>query len=157
MRIPSISVVKKELAELSAQELVELCLKLAKYKKENKEFLSYLLFETSDEEGYVKMVKAEIKQEFQTVNTTSFFFAKKTIRKVLRLTNKHIKFSKNKETEVELLIYFCSIFNSLDLNMSESKTMTNLYNNVLKKINKAILLLHEDLQYDYNSRVEGLN
>ena len=157
MRIPSISVVKKELAELSAQELVELCLKLAKYKKENKEFLSYLLFETSDEEGYVKMVKAEIKQEFQTVNTTSFFFAKKTIRKVLRLTNKHIKFSKNKETEVELLIYFCSMFNSLDLDMGESKTMTNLYNNVLKKINKAILLLHEDLQYDYNSRVEGLN
>ena len=38
MKAPSLSEVKKELNLLPAVELVELCLALAKYKKDNKEF-----------------------------------------------------------------------------------------------------------------------
>ena len=157
MKIATVVNVKKELRELSHSELVLVCLRLAKSKKENKELLNYLLFESSDEDRYIKIVKGEIATGFQSLNTTNFYLAKKTIRKVLRLTNKHISFSKNKETEVELLLNFCEKFNSIDLYMEESKTMVNLYNNVLKKINKAIITLHEDLQYDYEKRVQALN
>jgi hypothetical protein len=156
MKIASIAVIKKELKDLPKDDLVNLCLRLAKSKKEAKELLNYLLFEASDEESYVQSVKKDISEGFSTINTSSFYLAKKTIRKVLRLTNKQIKFSSNKETEVELLLFFCTSFNALDLPLAESVVMTNLYNNLLKKIDKAVLSLHEDLQYDYQEQIEAL-
>jgi uncharacterized FlaG/YvyC family protein len=156
MKIASIAVIKKELNDLPKSELVAICLRLAKSKKEAKELLNYLLFEASDEESYVQAAKNDITEGFSTINTSSFYLAKKTIRKVLRLTNKHIKFSSSKETEVELLLFFCTSFQALDLPLADSVVMTNLYNNLLKKINKALSTLHEDLQYDYQERIAAL-
>ena len=156
MKIASIAHIKKELKELSPDELITICLRLAKSKKETKELLNYLLFEACDEEGYVKAAKQDIVEGFETINTSSFYLAKKTIRKVLRITNKHIKFSPNKETEVQLLVFFCQQFNKLQLRLSESQVMINLYNGVLKKIDKAISTLHEDLQFDYEEIVSDL-
>ena len=43
MKVSSLSELKKELHELPQKQLMELCLSLAKYKKDNKEFLDYLL------------------------------------------------------------------------------------------------------------------
>jgi len=40
----SLSELQKELALLERKEVLELCIRLAKYKKENKEYLSYLVF-----------------------------------------------------------------------------------------------------------------
>lgn len=54
MKAASINELKTELKHLETDELVALCLRLAKYKKENKELLDYMLFEASDERGYVQ-------------------------------------------------------------------------------------------------------
>jgi len=35
--------------------------------------------------------------------------------------------------------------------------MVNLYNSQLKKINKAMQTLHEDLQYEYEKDLEGVS
>ena len=51
MRSASVHEIKQELLTLKPAELVELCLRLAKFKKENKELLNYLLFEAQDEQG----------------------------------------------------------------------------------------------------------
>ena len=157
MKIASVVQVKRELKELSHDDLITLCLRLAKSKKENKELLNYLLFESNDEESYIKAVKNDINEGFETINTSNFYLAKKTIRKVLRLTKKQVSFSKDKETEVQLLMYFCEKFNSLDLNMIESTTMMNLYAGILKKIEKACNSLHEDLQFDYEEQIADLH
>ena len=53
------------------------------------------------------IVKKEIDEEFSSINTHSFFYVKKSIRKILRNTKKYIRYSKKKETEAELLLYFC--------------------------------------------------
>jgi hypothetical protein len=45
MKASSIKEIKTELSSLSAESLQDLCLSLARFKKENKEFLSYQLFE----------------------------------------------------------------------------------------------------------------
>ena len=57
MKPAVISEIKQELNTLSAKELLELCLQLAKYKKDNKELLSYLLFEADDLPSYIAGVK----------------------------------------------------------------------------------------------------
>lgn len=149
MHTASLSELKKELKRLSEGELLAICLRMAKYKKDNKELLHYLLLESGNEMFYVEQVKDDIHEAFSTVNPSSLYLAKKTIRKALRLAAKQIKFSGNRQTEVEILIFFCMRLIELDLPIKESKVLMNLIQNQIKKIEKALGTLHEDLQYDY--------
>ena len=80
---------------------------MSRFKKENKELLTYILFESADEQSYIVSVKRGIDEEFEQINRSSTYFIKKSIRKILRNTRKYIRYSGKKETEVELLIYFC--------------------------------------------------
>lgn len=57
MKAASLKEIKQELKILTHSELVELCLHLSKFKKENKELLSYLLFEASNEATYIEGIK----------------------------------------------------------------------------------------------------
>jgi len=107
MKAVTVRELKKELNHLSQSEIVELCLTLSKFKKENKELLTYHLFEASYEEGYIESVKLEIDEQFNTVNTKTYYFIKKSVRKILRMIKKYNRYSKKKETEIELLLYFC--------------------------------------------------
>jgi len=107
MKPVTIKKIKDELNYKSSQELIELCLLLSKFKKENKELLTYLLFDKDDEETYISKVKEYITLLFDEINTKSFFYIRKSVRKILKLTKKHIRYSKIKETEVELLLHFC--------------------------------------------------
>jgi len=150
MKPASLKEIKTELNNYPKADLEVLCLRLAKYKKENKELLSYLLFESSNEEEFIKKVKGQIDNEFDKINLSSLFLSKKTIRKVLRTTQKHIRFSGIKRTEVELLMYFCLKMRKSGIKLDKSKAMKNLYERQLEKINKALSSLHEDLQYDYH-------
>src|SRR5690554_1955345 len=107
MKTESIVTIKKELKHLPKEELLELCIRLGKFKKENKAMLSYLLFQADDEDGYIENVKSTIDELFEEMNTSSYFFMKKTIRKILKQTKVFIRYSGNKTTEIELLLYFC--------------------------------------------------
>ena len=157
MKSASISEIKKELQTLSPSMVEEYCMRLAKYKKENKELLNYLLFEADDEEKFIKELKEEVDAQFAEMNKSTIYFAKKSIRKILRNVNKHIKFSGRPETAAELLIYFCAALKSSGIPIHKSTAMTNLYDAQLKKINKVIETMHEDLQYDYRKLLEELN
>lgn len=107
MKAAAIAEIKTALQNLPASKLATLCLQLAKYKKDNKELLSYLLFEDNNLAGYIASVKIEIDELFLDINKTNLYFAKKTIRKILRITNKHVRYTGSKQAEAELLIYFC--------------------------------------------------
>jgi hypothetical protein len=157
MRPSSLSEIKKELETLDKKELVVLCSTMAKYKKENKELLTYLLFKSHDESDYVENVKEEIENQFKLINKTNIYFAKKSIRKALRIANKYIKYSNIKETEVQLLLYFSFLLKETGILFKNSTAMNNLYNRQLERINKSLKTLHEDLQYDYIKEMEKLS
>ena len=156
MKAASLKELKTELQMLSPAKVLDLCMHLAKYKKENKELLSYLLFEAHDEDLYIKEVKVQIDEQFENINTSSLFLAKKTVRKVLRTTNKFIKYSGSKQTEVELLIYFCNKIKKTKLPLKDNTALGNLYQRQILKINKALATLHEDLQDDYSEKIKQL-
>jgi hypothetical protein len=156
MEIASLSNIKKELKNLPPEVLQDVITRLAKYKKDNKELLSYLLFEAYNEDEYIRQVKEEIDLEFMSLNRSSFYLAKKTIRKVLKTTKKHIRFSGKKETEIELLLYFCKKLKDSRLNYKRSRVVFNMYLTQVKRIQKVISMLHEDLQYDYREELEAL-
>jgi len=156
MKAATVHEIKDELQQLPAKQLVELCLRLSKFKKENKELLTYLLFEAHDLPAYISNVKEQMDEAFEALNTSQIFLAKKTIRKALRIANKHIRFTGSKLAELELLIHFCTLLKDCGINLAKSTVMTNLYQGQLKKVHAALKGLHEDEQYDYKRTIEKL-
>lgn len=153
MKAPSLAILKKELKHRSPEELEAICLRLARFKKENKELLGYLLFEVDDETHYVLGVKKYISEAFTEINTHSFHYIKKSIRKILRETKKYIRYSSVKETEIELLLHFCKAMSSFKPSIEDNAAMMRLYHNQIKLIERKLEGLHEDLQYDYSQEL----
>ncbi len=156
MKAVSVTTIKKELQHRSSEELTELCLRLSKFKKENKELLTYLLFESDNETGYIETVKAYIDEQFGLINTNSYFYIKKSVRKILRNIKKYVRYSLKKETEVELLLYFCKKLKNFTPSIRHNVTLTNIYQRQILAIKKIVSTIHEDLQYDYNLLLEEL-
>lgn len=157
MKAVSVVTIRKELKHKSNEELAELCLRLSRFKKENKELLTYLLFEADSEQGYIETVKQEIDEQFDLINTDSFFYIKKSVRKILRNTKKYIRYSLNKETEVELLLYFCKKLKHMSPSIKRNTTLQNIYDRNIEAITKKVKALHADLQYDYTLELEALD
>ncbi|MEO8822222.1 MAG: hypothetical protein ABI366_01515 [Ginsengibacter sp.] len=148
MKPASVSDIKKELSNHDPKEILEYCLRLVKFKKENKEMLSFLLFEEDDIPGFIASVKNDTEEQFLQMNKSNIYFMKKSVRKILRNINKHIRFAASKQVEAELLIHFCNCFVTHSIPIEKSRQLLNLYQNQLKKIEKSLASLHPDLQYD---------
>jgi hypothetical protein len=157
MKAATIKELKQELNTHSSKELVEICLRLSKFKKENKELLTYILYESADEFHYIKSVKNEINLLFEQINYKSIYYIKKSVRKILNIIKKYIRYSKKKETEVELLMYFCNGLHDFIPKYHQNIALNNLYNRQIDSIKRTIKTLHEDLQYDYNAELENLH
>jgi predicted CopG family antitoxin len=156
MKAATLNELQKELTTLPPKSVLEICARLIKYKKENKELLTYLLFEADDEEAYKKGIKEEVDAQFEDMNKSNLYLAKKTIRKVLRTINKYIRYSGSKQTEAELRIYYCIKLKESGIRIENSQVLKNLYDNQRKKIEAALSKIHEDLQLDYKRELEEL-
>jgi hypothetical protein len=135
---------------------LELCLRLARYKKENKELLSYLLFEAHDEHAFIENVKKEIDEHFIELPKSNPYLNKKALRKILRSINKYSKHTASKQTTVDMLLHFCMKLKTSGIRVHKSTALTNLYNQQIKKIETTLASLHEDLHYDYKKKLAEL-
>ncbi|MGK0253995.1 MAG: DNA repair photolyase [Mariniflexile sp.] len=156
MKAVTLKEIKQELNTLSTDDVQELCLRLSRFKKENKELLTYLLFESHNEERYIESVKSYIDEQFELINTSSYFYIRKSARKILSNTKKYVRYSQNKETEVALLLYFCQKLKDFSPSIIYSLQLQNMYNRQLLLIKKLVATFHEDLQYDFNLMLEAL-
>lgn len=160
MKAASVRDIKEELKFKSKEELIELCLTMGKHKKEIKELLTYLLYEKQNEVDYIKEIKQEIDELFNQLNYASYYHATKGVRKVLRNCKKYIRYSKRKDTEAEVLIYFCSKVKTIAEFFEFNGSLLSIYDKQLEIAQKKITMLHEDLQYDFQLMIEeelGLN
>jgi hypothetical protein len=157
MKAATINELKLELSNLPAEQLTDLCVRLAKFKKENKELLTYLLFEAFDEQAYIENIKTEMLQQFEDINTSSLYFVKKNLQKILRTLTKYIRYTGSAETEAKLLLFFCATLKDSGIPIQKNPVIKNMYLNQLKKITKAIATMHEDLQYEYARELEQLS
>jgi len=157
MTTASLQEIKKELRALQAEELQALCLRLAKYKKENKELLNYLLFEAHHEQAYIEKVKQEIHELFKMVPSSNVYFTKKSLRKILRFANRQIKYAGLIKTELEVRIFFCSKMKEAKIPRSAGTVLSNIYLQQLKKIESAFAKLPEDIQADYDREMKNIS
>jgi hypothetical protein len=156
MKTVTVKELSQELSYRTPKELRDLCLRLSRFKKENKELLTYLLFESADELSYVNSVKKDLDEEFDQINRTSYYFIRKGVRKILKNTRKYIRYSQKKQTEVDLLLHFCTRLKSLSPPIQRNTSLMTLYNRQIDTIIKKVSVLHEDLQYDYGIELSEL-
>ena len=155
MDTASIKQLKDTLSTLGREELTGLLLRMVKFKKENKELLTFLLYEAGDLDAYVYETSQEIKDEFENYRLKTAYYKRKGCRRILRILKKYIKYAADKEVEVRLLLAYVSM-------VAESKTF--ITDRVIQKIafrqlllaEKSLVKLHEDLQYEYKLELEEL-
>ncbi|HSQ43514.1 MAG TPA: hypothetical protein VLM16_00870, partial [Ginsengibacter sp.] len=133
MNTPSLNELKKELEYKDKTELLSFCMRLVKFKKENKELLAFLLFEESDINTYIENIKEETTEYFGGINSSNIYFIKKGLRKILRLVNKQIKFAGSKQAEAEILIHFCNNILEFSIPLHKSRQLLNMYQTQLNK------------------------
>jgi hypothetical protein len=149
MKAASLNEIRKHLTTLDSTTLEQLCAALARYKKENKELLTYLLFESQDEQSYIASVKLEVDAFFEQLPKGNVYFIKKSIRKILRFINKQIRYSGVPTTELEVRVYFCIKMRSAGIPLQAGTVLYNLNQQQLKKIINVLSKLPEDLHFDY--------
>jgi hypothetical protein len=148
--------IKKEIQHLNSEQVAALCLRLARYKKENKELLAYLLFEADNEAAFIEKVKAEAGFMFSQLPVRSYDAAK-NMRKILRLLGKYTKFTGSKEVEIDLLMSFCNNYiHYVDRKISY-KPLRLILTRQMLKVRTLIGKLHEDLQYDYTEEYNAMH
>ena len=152
MKAARISELKKELAKLDHDDLFDVCVRLAKFKVESKELLTYLLMKADDEIGYADELCDEIDVNLNTPGRIQ----KKTLRKIVRWMDKSLRFSGDKETELQVRIHFCRRIKDKRIRFGGCRVSENMYATQLRKIDKAIEKVHPDLQFDYNQQLSEI-
>lgn len=157
MKAATLNEIKKELTEHSAEELLELCARLTRFKKENKELLTYLIFEAHDEAEYIRSIKDDIDQQFATINKkNTLYLLNKGLRKILRTASKYVRYTGSKSVEIQVLMYYCLVLKESGIPLHRTVAISNLFQTQLLKIQKLIPHFHEDLQYDFKKELEDL-
>ena len=152
MKAATIAELKRTLVTLDQGELLEAVLRLARFKKDNKELLTYLLYLSKNEASYVNLLCEGIDEQCSLTPNAH----KKTLRKLIRWMDKCLRYSGNKETEVQVRIHFCRALLASDTPFHKYPVMNNMYLRQLKKIKKAVATFHEDIQYDWNLQLEKI-
>lgn len=156
MKPATLKAIKDELQHQNHDEIKALVLRLARFKKENKELLSYLLFDSMDEASFIQSLKDELASDFRQINTASPFYIKKSLRKILRKIRKYSRLSSHKETEIELLLYFNQYLKE-KTSFLQYPNLLKIYQQQLISIKNKLPKLHEDLQYDFKMMLEQLS
>jgi hypothetical protein len=90
-----------------------------------------------------------IADEFLELPKPNIYLTKKSLRKILRIANKHIKYMGSKQGEAQVLLYFCQQLKASSIAYHKYPVLNNIYLQQQKKLNKAIEGMHEDEQYDF--------
>lgn len=157
MEAATVKELRDELKHRSESELRDIVLRLSRFKKENKELLSYLLFQSHNEDDYVENIKIFIDEKMLEINTSNGYYAKKAVRRILKETKKFVRYSGSKETEVALLIHFCRSLQETHPKLMNVKVIRDVVQRQVTLIKVRISTLHEDLQHDFEQELNAVD
>lgn len=156
MKDYSLADLKKELKHFSKEEIAQWYLDLVKFKKVNKGFASFQVFHSSSEEKFIEEVKSDVSELFQEINHENAYYVKKCLQKINRQLTIVLSYPLEDVSKIDLCIHFLEEFNSHVPQKKRHTVILNIYLRVLTKLEKWIAKLHEDLQFDYESKMSDL-
>jgi hypothetical protein len=157
MKTASVQQIRQELEQLPPGKVLELCVKVIKFKKDSKELASYLLFDAHDEAGYIENIKAETADQFAELPHSTLYLTKKSLRKILRNLSKYARHMNAAQAEAEIRLHFCNKLLESGIPLHKSPALVKMYQQQLKKIRELIDSLHEDLRYDFTIKLNSLS
>ena len=155
MHLFSLQEQKKELHQLSKTELEAICLRFARFKKENKELLEFVLFHQGNPQAYADALKKDLEEVFKSLSGANYTDAKK-LRKITKALNKHAKYMQNPTLEVDLWIWFCLTYCDSMAAKSTAQVIRNFFVKAVLKVEKMQSKLHEDLAFDVAQELEKI-
>lgn len=144
-----LSELKRELEGMPLPQVVQLCVRLAKLKVENKELLHYLLFYSNDSLAYAELLKTSVLDAFQQPFVNAYTLAKR-LRKSMRIIAKYIRFTGDRAGESELLLAVVNDYLETYRYEYRNAALARILVRCLKKTHDNIAKLHEDIQADYS-------
>lgn len=153
---PKIAEIKKAVGFLDEKELRLLLMEIIGFSTDNKRFAYFKLHEQQDEQFFMSESKEFLLQEFFKAVNTNYWTGKKSLQKLRSTLNKLLKFTKRKDFQLELILYFCLQCKEFGYLSYRHPVIENLYTTQLRKAESLINKLHEDLQYDYEHQLEEL-
>ena len=104
---------------------------------------------------YIGSIKEIIINEFDDLHP-SIYYVKKQLSKLIRIMNKHIKFISEKDKEIEIVLCFCDEFIKHPIVKAGYKALSMILYRQLKRANKILPKLNEDLHFDYQQIFDQL-
>lgn len=156
MHSASIDTIKTELKQLPPRQVLELLLRLARFKKENKELLTYILFESANESDYVEQVKKEIAEEMEEIDGLPGYQYKKQFRKIQRKINKPIKYMGNKSATAELYLHMVKMISEKKKTIYLATFLDKTVQQYIVKIEKLLPGIEDDLATDLRKKMKQI-
>jgi DNA repair protein RadC len=152
MHSATIDTIKTELKQLPPREVLDLLLRLARFKKENKELLTYILFESAN----VEQVKKEIAGEMLEIDGLPAYQYKKQFRKIQRKINKPIKYIGNKSATAELYLHMVRMISEKKKTISLATFLDKILQQYIIKIEKLLPGIEDDLAADMRKQLKQI-
>jgi len=149
--------IRKELETISPQRLMALTLRLIKLKSENKEFVSYLLFDEDQLSEYLADLKFEISEVLDGASFTQPLIAKKALRKCQKYITKHAKYMGSKDAEAELYMFLLRKIHEKGINRYTHRAIQLIYLRIIEKTKKLLPTIHNDLRGDFEIEILNLS
>jgi hypothetical protein len=105
----------------------------------------------------VSSLKLEIDELLSSIEKGPISPIKKQIRRVIRLINRHVKYIGTKVSHVELLLHLCEQLKEHEQDLLSSSKIYSLYELQLNKVRKLLPAVDDDLQYDYEQKINALS
>ena len=156
MKAAGLKQIKDEMQALSTSELQDLCLRLIKFKKESKELATYMIFYKNEEEEFVADIKNTLSEQFENINISTAYFAKKGLRKYLRLAGRYERYTQVDSSSLEIYLHVATELQHLATSLKKNTQVKNMFTSVSKKIASIYTTLHPDLQFDYKQRIAAI-
>lgn len=156
MKVASAQEIRKTLLNMEPREITDVVMRMLRYKKDNKELASYLLYNSSDEQAFVDEITEEINASFAELKYEGAYKYTKQIRKIIRLANKPIRYSGLPSTQVEVLLCILENLKPILSGKHGSNVLSGIYMRQVDIVAKAMDKLHEDIRYDYVKQFERL-
>jgi hypothetical protein len=142
---------------LPPQRLAELCSALAKYKKEIKEYLGYLLFDDSDRVAYVEEVGHELRALVEAIDPSqNAYFTKKNLRRIQRAMNRYCRFVGEPGAAAEIRLQFLRALQNTAIPFRQHAQLQNIVDQEKKRTRMLIEDIHEDIRTDFEKALDEI-
>jgi hypothetical protein len=157
MHSATIDTIKTELKQLPPRQLLDLLLRLARFKKENKELLTYILFESANESEYIEQVKKEIAEEMVEIDGLPAYQYKKQFRKLQRKINKPVKYIGSKSATAELYLHMFRMISEKKKTTYLAPFLEKAMQQYIVKIEKLLPGIEDDLAADLRKQLKQIS